>query len=93
MRCACGLALAAMLIGGCAGPERVKDEGEVGWARLVSLVRDCEVKRVDQAHSRLVTIILRDGRKAFAREPRIDAIIPVVNRANEKCGPITFATE
>ena len=65
----------------------------VGWPQVVSLVRDCRAKRVDQTHSRLVTVTLRDGRKVWAREPRIDAIGPVVNRANARCGPITFSTE
>jgi hypothetical protein len=41
----------------------------------------------------LVTVTQRDGRKAWGFEPRIDAIIPIVNRATARCGPITFATE
>ena len=36
---------------------------------------------------------LRDRSKVWTREPRIDAILAVVNRANARCGPITFATE
>ena len=65
----------------------------ISWTRAASLVRNCRVKRVEQTHSRLVTITLRDGGLAFAYEPRIDAIGPVVNRADTRCGPITFATE
>jgi hypothetical protein len=76
-------------------PRHVKptDLAQVSWTTLVSLVRDCKAKRVDQTHSRLITVTLRGGGKALAYEPRIDAIMPVVNRANERCGPITFATE
>ena len=87
------LTLAAVAVSGCASHEKPKDIGDVSWARVVSLVRDCKAKRVDQTHSRLITVTLRDEGKAFAYEPRIDAIIPVVNRANARCGPITFATE
>jgi hypothetical protein len=87
------LALVALAVSGCASHEKSTSAGEVSWTRVVSLVGDCKAKRVDQTHSRLVTVTFRDGRKAFAYEPRIDAIIPVVNRANARCGPITFATE
>jgi hypothetical protein len=73
--------------------EKPKEIREVRWARVVSLVRDCKAKRVDQTHSRLITVTLRDDVKVFAYEPRIDAIGPIVNRANARCGPITFATE
>ena len=65
----------------------------VSWSRLVSLVRTCQATRVEQTHARLVTVTVRGGGKTWAREPRIDAIIPIVNRANRHCGPITFATE
>jgi hypothetical protein len=65
----------------------------VSWSRLVSLVRTCQATRVEQSHARLVTVTVRGGRKTWAREPRIDAIVTVVNRANVHCGPITFATE
>jgi hypothetical protein len=92
-RVRCSLALS-----GCVSHNKPDDKSAaswsaVRWSGVVSLVRHCRVTRVDQMHSRLVTVTLRDGRKAWAREPPIDAIIPVVNRANAHCGPITFATE
>jgi hypothetical protein len=93
MRCFFVLTLAAVAVSGCASHEKPKDIGEVSWTRVVGLVRDCKAKRVDQTHRLLVTVTLGDGGKAFAYEPRIDAIIPVVNRANARCGPIAFATE
>ena len=93
MRLSFTLALVALAASGCARHEKAKDTGEVTWTRVVSLVRTCKAKRVDQTHSRLITVTLRDGRKALAYEPQIDAIIPVVNRASATCGPITFATE
>jgi hypothetical protein len=91
--CSSAVLALALLVSGCGDHERGKDDVEVSWTRVVTLVRDCEAKRVDQTHSRLVTVTLRDGRRALAREPRIDAIIPVVNHAAHRCGPITFATE
>jgi hypothetical protein len=65
----------------------------VTWRRAVALVSTCKAKRVEQAHSRTVTVSLRNGRSVYTVEPRIDAIIPVVNRATKTCGPIVFATE
>jgi hypothetical protein len=41
----------------------------------------------------VVTAKTRDRRRVWTREPRIDVVIPVVNRANARCGPITLATE
>ena len=93
MRCSFVLALVALAVSGCASHEKPKETGLVSWTAVVSLVRHCKAKRVDQTHSRLITIKLRDGRKAFEYEPRIDAIVPLLNHANASCGPITFATE
>src|SRR5438094_763300 len=45
MRCSLVVALVALL-GGCGGAASSKEEGEVSWARVPSLVRDCEAKRV-----------------------------------------------
>ena len=87
------LALVALAVSGCASHEKPKETGSVSWTAVVRLVRHCKAKRVEQTHRRLVTVTLRDARKVFAYEPQIDAIIPLVNRANARCGPITFATE
>ncbi|MDX6487194.1 MAG: hypothetical protein QOF43_2347, partial [Gaiellaceae bacterium] len=86
----CLVAALGLATAGCGGAETT---GNVSWSTAVALVRDCKVKRVDQTHARLVTVTLRSGGTAQAREPRIDAIIPVVNRAGRKCGPIIFSTE
>ena len=90
MRYVCLLAVLALGAAGCGGE---KSTGNVSWAKVVALVRDCKAKAVDQTHARLVTVTLRSGGTAHAREPRIDAIIPVVNRAYRRCGAITFSTE
>jgi hypothetical protein len=88
----------SLALSGCASDGKPTDVGAasspaVSWSKLVSLVRTCQATRVEQTHARLVTVRVRGGRKMWAREPRIDAIIPFVNRANARCGPITFATE
>jgi hypothetical protein len=60
---------------------------------MVALVGSCRAVKVGQTHNRVVTAKTRDRRRVWTREPRIDVVIPVVNRANARCGPITFATE
>jgi hypothetical protein len=87
------LAVVAFVLSGCGSDEPKATATRVSWSRLASLVRECKAKRVDQTHSNLVTVTQRDGRKAWGYEPRIDAIIPIVNRANTRCGPIAFSTE
>jgi hypothetical protein len=87
------LAVLSFAFSGCGSDKPKTMATRVSWSRLVSLVRDCKAKRVDQTHSRLITVTQRDGRKAWGFEPRIDAIIPIVNRANAHCGPIAFSTE
>src|SRR5438876_510856 len=92
MRCSFVLALVALAVSGCASHEKPKETGsELDGSREPGAALQGE--EVDQTHGRLVTVTLRDARKAFAYEPQIDAIIPLVNRANARCGPITFATE
>jgi hypothetical protein len=88
------LAMLPFAFSGCSSDKPKTTVSKVSWSRLVSLVRDCKAKRVDQTHSRLITVMRRrDGRKAWGFEPRIDAIIPILNRANIRCGPIVFSTE
>jgi hypothetical protein len=40
-----------------------------------------------------ITLTLRNGRKLFTYEPRIDDVVREVNAVQDKCGPIVFATE
>jgi hypothetical protein len=65
----------------------------VAWSKVRSLLRHCEAKAVEQTHARLVTLTLRDGTKVYAREPRIDLVLHVLNRLPHGCQPKTFATE
>jgi hypothetical protein len=86
--------LIVLVLTGCGSAEKPADNrAAVRWSRLVSLVKECKVKRVDQTHSDVVTVTRLDGQQEWGFEPRIDAIIPIVNRANARCGAITFSTE
>ena len=97
-RSALVLVALSLVLSGCGSSDKRTDgamgsSSPISWSRLVSLVRSCQAKSVGQTHARLVTVTLRGGHNVWAREPRIDAIIPVVNHAGSRCGPITFATE
>jgi hypothetical protein len=85
--------LLLVLVLGGVGCGAKKSTGNVSWTKAVALVHDCKAKQVGQTHAKLVTIRLRSGGTVYAQEPRIDAIIPVVNRAIKNCGPMTFWTE
>src|SRR5438105_4509329 len=65
----------------------------VAWSKVRSLLHQCEAKSVEQTHARLITLTLRDGTKVYAREPRIDLVLAVLNRLPHSCQPKTFATE
>lgn len=63
------------------------------WNAVVVAVKNCEVKSVMQAHSREVSVELKDGRTLRAVEPRIDDIMDIANAASASCGKIRMATE
>jgi hypothetical protein len=65
----------------------------VAWSKVRSLLQHCQAKAVEQTHARLVTLTLRDGTKVYAREPRIDLVLHVLNRLPHSCQPQTYATE
>jgi uncharacterized protein YlzI (FlbEa/FlbD family) len=63
------------------------------WEQTLLAVNDCEVEKVFQTHSRLVTLTLKNGNKLIAKEPQIDDIIITVRDAESKCGKIPIGTE
>jgi len=63
------------------------------WEQALLTVNNCEVKKVFQTHSRLVTLTLKNGNKLIAKEPQIDDIITAVEAVESKCGKIPIATE
>jgi hypothetical protein len=65
----------------------------VSWPQAQRLLQHCRVKALEQTHSRLVTLKLRNGGTVFAHEPRIDDIFRILNRLPRTCRPTTVATE
>ncbi|KUK66446.1 MAG: transmembrane(s)proteins 9..31 [Parcubacteria bacterium 34_609] len=63
------------------------------WEQALLTVNNCEVEKVFQTHSRLVTLTLKNGNKLIAKEPQIDDIITAVEAVESKCGKIPIATE
>lgn len=63
------------------------------WEQALLAVNNCEVKKVFQTHSRLVTLTLKNGNKLIAKEPQIDDIITAVEAVESKYGKIPIATE
>lgn len=63
------------------------------WERAILAVNNCEVVKVFQTHSKIVTLTLKNGSKLTAEEPQIDDIIFIVNAAETKCGKIPIGTE
>jgi hypothetical protein len=65
---------------------------QISWTAAQTLITGCRVREVGQTHALAVTLTLRNGARRFAREPAIDDVMRVLNRAR-RCGPVTFATE
>jgi len=63
------------------------------WESAKQAVSECRAAKIFQAHSRNVSLELKDGSKLSAVEPEIDRIIAIVDGAKAKCGDISIATE
>lgn len=63
------------------------------WDSIKNAINDCQVKEVFQAHSKEVSVELKDGKKIKGLEPRIDDIIHLAIAVRNKCGRIIMATE
>ena len=92
------LAAAVLAAGaGCGGDHAAvkvrATTGRISWPHAQALLQRCRVKRVEQAHNRLVTLTLRNGIRVNAYEPRIDDVVHQLPRLNARCGPITLAME
>ncbi|MDD4304779.1 MAG: hypothetical protein PHG92_04860, partial [Patescibacteria group bacterium] len=69
------------------------DETNSDWNIVLAALKNCEVERVFQTHSKLVILKLKNGDKVSAYEPQIDDVMKVVESLNGKCGNIIMATE
>jgi uncharacterized protein YlzI (FlbEa/FlbD family) len=63
------------------------------WEQALSAVNNCEVEKAFQAHSRIVTLTLKNGDKLIVKEPQIDDIINIIRTAESKCGKVQIGTE
>lgn len=79
----------------CATPDgrTFTDETNSTWEMAVQAINNCEVEKVFQTHSRLVTLTLKNGNKLIATEPEIDAVITITEATKLKCGRIPIGTE
>jgi hypothetical protein len=63
------------------------------WETAVQAIYNCEVEKVFQAHSRIVTLTLKNGNKLIATEPEIDAVIIITESTKLDCGRVPIGTE
>lgn len=79
----------------CATPDgrNFIQETNSTWEMAVQAANNCEVKKVFQAHSRVVKLTLKNGNQLIAIEPKIDEIINIMRGVETKCGSIPIGTE
>lgn len=63
------------------------------WDQAVDLIYGGEVVSAVQAHSRLVTLSLRDGSTETTIEPEIDDLFEVIRQCGSPCESIALASE
>lgn len=63
------------------------------WLKVKSAIEACNVKEVMQAHSKQVSVELKDGTNIKAYEPNIDDIINFTTSLKNKCGDVIMVTE
>lgn len=66
---------------------------DMDWQNVMTAIMQCEVDSAWQAHSREVSVDLKDGTKLYAVEPKIDDIIDIAREASPECGNIRIGTE
>lgn len=66
---------------------------EEDWEEIVATIRSCNVESVFQAHSKEVSVTLKNGDRISGVEPHIDDIIQIATESSEECGDIIMATE
>lgn len=63
------------------------------WESALIFLENCEVEKVFQTHSKLVTLDLKNGDTLKVYEPKIDDVMKVLVQIRPKCGFIPVATE
>jgi hypothetical protein len=65
----------------------------VTWPAAQRLLKRCRVRKLEQTHSRVVTLRLRGGGAVTTHEPTIDDIFKLLARLPRDCQPHSVATE
>lgn len=65
----------------------------LAWEEIKSAIKNCQVEKVFQAHSKRVVATLKSGEELIAVEPKIDEIMSLVEHAVPQCGEILMGTE
>jgi heat shock protein HslJ len=63
------------------------------WELIKQAISECKVKDGGQAHSREVTVKLKNGEEIKAFAPQIDNIFHIAQEAEDECGQIMLWTE
>ncbi|HRY52698.1 MAG TPA: hypothetical protein P5089_02495 [Candidatus Portnoybacteria bacterium] len=63
------------------------------WEKIKQAINNCEVKKAFQAHSREVSVDLKNGEELKAIEPKIDDIFDIISEVKDRCGSFPMATE
>lgn len=79
----------------CATPDgrTFVQETNSTWEMAVQAINNCEVEKVFQTHSKIITLTLKNGNKLIATEPQIDDVVFATEATELKCGRVPIGTE
>lgn len=79
------------LKGACAVicPEHI----DLAWEQAERVLSNCEIKKIEQSHNRIVRLFFKDGRNYQTLEPQIDMIFDLARSLKTTCGDIELVTE
>ncbi len=86
------LAAAFLLMAGCASTGEPATP-TVSWQEAIEILKSGKVDSVFQTHSRVVTLIMKDGSELQTREPSIDLVFDVIDECGAPCADIAKITE
>jgi hypothetical protein len=66
---------------------------DLSWTDAEKIINNCEIENMGQRHNRTVTLNLKDGRKLLTIEPKLDTIVDIADKLENKCGKIRVSTE
>ena len=66
---------------------------KLSWNEALKILNSGQVTHVDQTHSKVVSLVLKNGTKFITEEPNIDDIVKEVKKCGEPCKNILISTE